>query len=78
MVGPQLRVLFGEAGEPLLTGVGQAIAIGVGQPADLAREGDHQPAPPGRQAGHEGELIGKHRGRLITAVAIGVGQSHDP
>src|SRR5580704_16661586 len=72
MIGPQLRVLFGKAGEPCLLDVGLAVPVRVLHPDDATGKRDDDAAAPGLDAGREQELIAKVvRGfKIPVAVAV--------
>ena len=77
MVGPQLRVLLGEAGKPRLLDVGLAVPVGVLHPHDASRQGDDDAAAPRLDARRKEEVIAEVVRRLEISVAVAVlEQSH--
>ena len=78
MVGAELRVLLGEAGEPGFINIGPAVAVGVFHVGEPARERDEDAPLPRLQARDKQQLVGKRRGRFEAAIAIAVFQHANP
>ena len=77
VIGPQLRVLFGEAGVPGFVDVGPAVAVGVFHVGDSAGEGHEHAALPRLQAGGKVEVVGKDGRGFEEAVVVRVFQNRD-
>ena len=74
MIGPQLRILLGEAAKPGFARIGAAVAVAVRQIGNLARQRDEQSAFPGLNAGGKQQPVGEHARRFEAAVTVFVGE----